>query len=240
MACPPCNLGVHGFCYDPNYDEDGCCCGGKPDDDGTVGIFQRALRFKPGENMRDVKSTGRHRAAVKIPREYITPGGPQQLICQWAGLLNAGGGIYPIVGCEGKPATDRHHGPNKSTLANDDDKDTYGYNLHAICSFCHNRWHVENDPTYIEPRPDHGVEWLPDPSFGDVKLHDGVTRASARMIELHNKWWAMPLETRKLLGGRFERSQHSEPPRELSGPENGSSAGENRIPRQGDRKQDSG
>lgn len=91
--------------------------------------------IKPNELVRDVKSTGRKRAAVHFP---INRGDP----CEWQGLKNCGGGLNPIVGCiDGKQA-DRHHGPDKDTLEN-----RVG-NVHRICKKCHNRWHALNDPTY--------------------------------------------------------------------------------------------
>jgi len=39
-------------------------------------------------------------------------------VCEWAWLLQAGGGVVPIMGCPGRPASDRHHGPDKNTLNN--------------------------------------------------------------------------------------------------------------------------
>lgn len=167
-----------------------------------------ALRRKPGETMRDVLSTGRHRAAIKIPGELIKPG-DQQIRCQWEGLRYAGGGIYPIVGCAGNPATDRHHGPDKSVLNNDDNFSTIGHNLHAICSWCHNRWHTLNDPTYDEPRPEGGVSWLP---TGKWIPHDPDTKAESAEINQYNAWWQLPVASRQLVNGgifKYERPKQS-------------------------------
>ena len=61
---------------------------------------------KDKSSIKDLQSTGRKRAAELWP---ITDG----MACEWKGLLNAGGGIEPIIGCIGNPATDRHHGPDK-------------------------------------------------------------------------------------------------------------------------------
>lgn len=104
-----------------------------------------AVRGRPpidnGAEMKDPISTGRKRAAIAAP---ITVG----MICEWAYLKEAGGGVEPITGCTGYPATDRHHGPNKATLDNttkESPDDSGKWNLHRICSMCHNRWHSAND-----------------------------------------------------------------------------------------------
>jgi hypothetical protein len=98
--------------------------------------------------LRDPISAGRKRAAVMYA---ISPG----QVCEWAWSKNCGGGVEPIVGCTGRPASNIHHGPDKSTLNNERD------NISVICTFCHNRWHVLNDKYYIEPRPADNSEWLP-------------------------------------------------------------------------------
>ena len=98
----------------------------------------------------DPISSGRKRAAEAAP---ITVG----LVCEWAYLKHAGGGPVPIQGCLGNPATDRHHGPDKSTLNNE-----VGVNLHRICAYCHNRWHAANDEAYGSERPADNSEWLPE------------------------------------------------------------------------------
>lgn len=112
---------------------------------------------KLGEEMLDPVSTGRKRAAQAAPIEV-------GMVCEWKRLTEAGGGPVPIKGCPGNPATDRHHGPDKSVLNNE-----LGVNLHRICSTCHNRFHSANDKYYKEPRPESGGEWLPDPLlYGDL------------------------------------------------------------------------
>jgi hypothetical protein len=98
--------------------------------------------------LRDPVSAGRKRAAVM----YAIKAGQ---VCEWAWSKNCGGGIEPIVGCTGRPASNIHHGPDKSTLNNVPD------NISVICTFCHNRWHVANDKYYNEPRPPENNEWLP-------------------------------------------------------------------------------
>ncbi len=112
-----------------------------------------------GEDMADPESTGRKRAKAAIPAEQLSG-----MICEWALLKQAGGGVNPIRGCHGNKATDRHHGPDKNTLNNERQ-----VNLHGICSFCHNEWNAKNDSTYAGVRPKDDTPWLP---VGDYKLHD--------------------------------------------------------------------
>lgn len=114
---------------------------------------------KSGAEFTDAESTGRKRAAEELPTEILTT-----MICEWALLKEAGGGVNPIKGCHGNPATDRHHGPNKNTLYNE-----RRVNLHAICSFCHNLWHARNDSTYEGERPKDDTPWYPAEEF---KEHD--------------------------------------------------------------------
>lgn len=109
--------------------------------------------------MADPESTGRKRAAKAIPDEQLSG-----MICEWALLKEAGGGQFPIRGCHGNKATDRHHGPDKNTLNNE-----RRINLHAICSFCHNEWHAKNDSTYEGVRPKDDTPWVP---VGEYKLHN--------------------------------------------------------------------
>ncbi len=126
----------------------------------------------------DPISTGRKMAAEKAP---INVG----MICEWAGLAKAGGGVVPIVGCVGRPASDRHHGPDKNTMNN-----VVGVNLHRICDHCHNTWHAKNDPAY-GPRPTHTQPFIPEGVKGiDWFEHDAVTRATPEQI--------MEAETKRL------------------------------------------
>lgn len=133
---------------------------------------------KAGEDMNNVEAAGRKRSIAVKP---IKPG----MICEWAYLKEAGGGIAPIVGCPGNPAANVHHGPDKSVLNNDGET-----NLSRVCVHCHNRWHVANDKFYSEPRPEHGATWLPDMVLsGDREFHelnfDGpkMTKVQALMHE---------------------------------------------------------
>src|SRR4030095_9820924 len=99
---------------------------------------------------KDPVSTGRKRAAVMYP---LSPG----QVCDWAWREICGGGIEPITGGTGRPATHIHHGPDKSTLNNDRSS-----NISLICEFCHNRWHAANDKYYLTARPVDNSTWLPD------------------------------------------------------------------------------
>lgn len=125
-----------------------------------------------GEDMSDVLSTGRKRAKAAAP---ISTG----MVCEWARLEKAGGGVEPIVGCPNNPAADVHHGPDKSVLNNE-----VGINLHRICKHCHHRWHAANDKYYDEPRPENGETWVPNLEWSP---HDPsgkrMTMAAALMFE---------------------------------------------------------
>jgi len=116
----------------------------------------------------DPLSSGRKKAARVAP---IKAGD----VCEWAWLQNAGGGVVPIIGCPGRPASDRHHGPDKNTLNNE-----LIINLHRVCDWCHNQWHAKNDPHY-GPRPTNedgsfnaSVPFTPEGAFAP---HDPITRA---------------------------------------------------------------
>jgi hypothetical protein len=114
---------------------------------------------------KDPISTGRKRAAAMYP---IAAG----QVCEWANLKAAGGGVVPITGCVGRPASDRHHGPDKNTMNNAPG------NLHRICDHCHNTWHAVNDPHYGD-RPDHTLPFIPKGTKGvDWFDHDAQTKAT--------------------------------------------------------------
>lgn len=125
-------------------------------------------------------STGRKRAKDMYP----TPIGH---VCEWAGLAAAGGGVEPIVGCLGSPATDLHHGPDKNTLNNarvSDGTSDWEQNVHLICSRCHNAWHGANNK-YYEPRnkqeriDKQATPWVPTQEY---KQHDGETKADRETL----------------------------------------------------------
>jgi hypothetical protein len=185
--CLGCRGGFHNECelaWDDNFTEI-CCCGGdvKFDANGNVKVVGNDQSetgnkevdngyiedgYESSKSLADYKdplSTGRKRAAEMYP---ITAG----MVCEWAGLAKAGGGIHPIVGCIGRPASDRHHGPDKNTMNN------APTNLHRICDHCHNTWHALNDPAYGE-RPDHTQPFIPQGELGkDWWLHDKESKAS--------------------------------------------------------------
>ena len=159
--CLPCVAEFHEECS--QLKDNQCCCkvSGPSQLDN-----KRGGPTKDDVEVTDPGSTGRKRAAVAYP---ITEG----MICEWANLNFAGGGYYPIIGCPGNVATNRHHGPDKNTLNNDEG------NVHRICAFCHNRWHARNDSLYAEFS---GSEhW---------KLHDSDTKATAEQIVESEVYWA--------------------------------------------------
>jgi hypothetical protein len=135
---------------------------------GIPGVIGRPP--KDNSDLVDPESAGRKRAAELLPKDLM-----KIMICEWAFLKEAGGGIHPIKGCPGNPATDRHHGPDKNTLHNQ--RGPEEFNLHAICAFCHNRWHAANDPTYVGERPKDDTAWIP---VGEYKLHDPMGERMSR------------------------------------------------------------
>jgi hypothetical protein len=89
--------------------------------------------------LKDPLSTGRKEAERKYPLY-------RERECEWANLLQAGGGEHPIKGCGidipvGNQQA-RHHGPDKNTMNNEKG------NVHRICHRCHNKWHAANDEDY--------------------------------------------------------------------------------------------
>lgn len=120
-------------------DDGKCCCIDEvieEDDDNDREQFGNWRRGRRDATLRDQQSTGRKRAAQLFPLN-------REGKCEWAGLKNAGGGRYPIVGCRAGLQQARHHGPDKNTLNNDEG------NVHRICHTCHNRWHARNDNDYV-------------------------------------------------------------------------------------------
>lgn len=162
-----------------------CCCGGnivftptgEVKEAGVVSLSDSASSTDTGYiedgyggakdigSYKDPISTGRKRAAEMYPIET-------GMVCEWANLKFAGGGVVPIVGCIGRAATDRHHGPDKNTMNNAPG------NVHRICSFCHNTWHGVNDPHY-GPRPDQTLPFVPE---GPYEAHDAVTKATTQEL----------------------------------------------------------
>lgn len=184
--CVPCSLGYHNECLRPIYSADidslFCCCSvedkTRPSnrekqhtdrDDLIPGTRGRSL--KEQSSVRDPQSTGRKRAALDYP---LVEG----MICEWAQLKFAGGGLHPIIGCPGNPGRNdqknRHHGPDKNTLNN-----SVG-NVHRICPFCHNRWHAANDTMDYNSRKSETFD--NGPSNPQWKDHDPTTRATLEEI----------------------------------------------------------
>jgi hypothetical protein len=190
--CFGCRAGFHNECEHVWLEviEQECCCGGevKFDMAGNVLTQEDTADITTGidngyiddgyqgtkslSEYSDPVSTGRKRAKEMYP---IHAG----MVCEWAGLKLAGGGVIPIVGCVGRPASDRHHGPDKNTMNNAPG------NLHRICDHCHNTWHALNDPHYGE-RPEHTKPFLP--LTGECAKHDSVTKATTiEIIEAESK-----------------------------------------------------
>lgn len=190
--CHSCRAGFHAECEKAWLEDIDCCCGGEvrfdtagnvktdetPDETTTDSKeinsgYIDTDAYQGTKSLSDVSdplSTGRKRAAQVAP---IGAG----MVCEWAGLARAGGGVHPIVGCIGRPASDRHHGPDKNTMNN-----AVGTNLHRICDHCHNTWHALNDPEYGE-RPEHTKPFIPAGDIGeDWFLHDPDTKATQEQI----------------------------------------------------------
>lgn len=184
MKCPACQLGLSpAECFKPGGE---LCKDESPvvvatpaqvvEVDESRTDKKRKRKHKLDTEVRDAKSTGRKRAAQLVPLKD-EEGNP--VVCSWAGLKFAGGGEYPIVGCiiPGRPATNRHHGPDKDTL-----KNFPGTNLHAICTYCHNRWHALNDPGYVEYISRVG-------GLDKIRPHDSETRATVEeMVQNEQRW----------------------------------------------------
>lgn len=203
-VCVTCRQGFHDECDNfwvqlavsrDSFDWVSCCCGGDFDTYKHLRAEQNAPSFtangndvlvnepsayfdgfngvKNPEDYADPMSAGRKQAARLAPI-------PAGMVCEWAWLAEAGGGVVPIIGCPGRPASDRHHGPDKNTFHNN-----VGVNLHRICDWCHNQWHAKNDPHY-GPRPktadgkvDASVPFVPE---GSCKAHDPISRASDKDV----------------------------------------------------------
>lgn len=164
MACIDCGAGFHFACK-----ENPCCCSNAPapvaeEINGEDNGLQREelVTYKRDSALKDQQSTGRKRAARLYPLDREAP-------CEWQGLLFAGGGQYPIVGCPAGLQQARHHGPDKNTLNNEEG------NVHRICHRCHNRWHTKNDP---------GYEW-----GNPGKPHDAITKASVAELLDSEVYW---------------------------------------------------
>lgn len=214
--CPACGAGLFEECSNPKVlmlSTDGTedspvfewiiPCAWEFMDAGTKSVTEKRPIGRPlldPDKITDVLSTGRKRAAAIMP--FL-----QGQVCGWAGLKHAGGGVVPIVGCQGNEIADvktteearlrgadevghRHHGPDKNVLNN-----TPGVNLHGVCTPCHTRWHALNDPHYdADGRPDQAdMPFLPvEPYY----LHDAQTVFTDEDYELVEQWWDLPVKER--------------------------------------------
>lgn len=183
IICIYCNSDIHFLCVQPSETLD-CCCVENPDafvapDDAIDYALSEHKKlgapFKAPEDMKNILATGRKRSIEAKP---IYEGD----ICEWSELLKAGGGRYPIIGCERVLATDVHHGPDKSVLNNDLS------NLHKLCKRCHNRWHSLNDPEFdpVE-RPGLGATWV----IPNALPHDPDTKATEEDRISNDLWWSI-------------------------------------------------
>lgn len=193
-ACWSCVTGLHEECFDMTELEEGykCCCTNAPKQDEETRSVGRPISSP--EDITDVLSAGRKRAAMLYP---IYEG----MTCEWAGLKNAGGGVEPIIGCAGNKLSpkkggdgdlvqgDVHHGPDKNTLENSPG------NAHRICAFCHHRWHAANDkyygkrPTREDGKIDGTKPFLPLDEY-ELLQHDPDTRATDEEIKENEIYWS--------------------------------------------------
>lgn len=193
-ACWSCAVSLHEECFDMTELEEGykCCCTNAPKQDEETRSVGRPISSP--EDITDVLSAGRKRAAMLYP---IYEG----MTCEWAGLKNAGGGVEPIIGCAGNKLSpkkggdgdlvqgDVHHGPDKNTLENSPG------NAHRICAFCHHRWHAANDkyygkrPTREDGKIDGTKPFLPLDEY-ELLQHDPDTRATDEEIKENEIYWS--------------------------------------------------
>lgn len=174
-VCVNCLAGYPWECLRPNKDGHATCVLFVSPISAAVTASnkERGGQKKSKEKVTDLESTGRKRAAELYPIEEGLP-------CEWRYLKYAGGGPIPIVGCKDGLASNRHHGPDKNTLANQ-----MG-NVHRICATCHNRYHAANDAYYDSKRPSGGTAWLP---VGTLIPHDTQERATELDIIQNEIFW---------------------------------------------------
>lgn len=209
-TCWACIVSLHEECFEVKPVEDAedwlwftCCCKERGQE-AVAWVDDPRTGVAPPEDVTDVLSTGRKRAAMVA---VIYPG----QVCEWAWLRSAGGGVGGgIIGCTGNRIADvkkntdvpanadmrgeRHHGPDKNVLNN-----SVGVNLHRICAECHKRWHAVMDRYYEGERPSTEESWLPVAPTGSgmsMKAHDPKTRATAEELEFSEAWWSLRAEKR--------------------------------------------
>src|SRR5687767_4378746 len=99
-----------GLCWEcTNLSNGACCCNGPSasiaeeieDAEEETRDSRRPTTYKREGTLKDQQSTGRKRAARLYP---LNP----DASCEWRGLKNAGGGQFPIVGCNSGVQQARH------------------------------------------------------------------------------------------------------------------------------------
>jgi hypothetical protein len=173
VACPECAVGYHWECF-----QQPCCCG-NPVTEVIQGSKERGGQIKDPDEIGDIESTGRKRAAQLYPFY-------EGMKCEWRELYWAGGGVVPIIGCREGLAEARHHGPDKNTINNSP------VNVHRICHDCHNRWHALNDSFYTNVRPGTNVAYVPTVDF---KQHDSATKATEVEVVFSELWFKTKTKT---------------------------------------------
>ena len=168
MACIYCARHLHEEC-----DSDPCCCITDEEEatEEEVSLVTSnplknatVVRGRPEltpEEMQDPHSTGRKRAAKLYPLD-------EKASCEWSMKKNCGGGEHPIVGCINGLQVNRHHGPDKFVLNNNEG------NVHRICAECHNRWHYLNDGGYND--------------YTKLKLHSPVAASLKDVMDNETDW----------------------------------------------------
>lgn len=193
--CGPCSVGLYEECENPQPGIEGFVipCGSLEMSESPKAKEERELRILEPDELTDDTSAGRKRAAMVAP---ILTG----MVCEWAGLKFAGGGPFPILGCQNNTIAQVksneqaqavgadevghiHHGPDKAVINN-----TAGVNLHRICTRCHNRWHALNDEHY-GTRPHVSQPFTPVVPFYD---HDSMTPYTSEELAIVEAWWATP------------------------------------------------
>lgn len=186
MSCPECAVGYHWECSTSP-----CCC--KNEVAAAIEGKERGGQLKDPDSITDKESTGRKRAAQLYPIF-------DNMACEWRNLYLAGGGPFPIVGCDKGIAKHVHHGPDKNTINNTPT------NVHRVCPDCHNRWHALNDSSYPSPRPPTNVQYLP---VVESSQHDPNTKASEVEVVLSGIWFTTKAKTEPYatLRARFDQER---------------------------------
>lgn len=214
MQCPACRAERHEECYseegfNDNIAEGDICCCDSLRDESIFSPVPSPNKYANGKSpfkddddaSGDRVSRGRKRAANLYP---ISEG----MECEWSGLARAGGGVIPIIGCQGNILTASkvhepgsnvypghiHHGPDKDTINNGPD------NISRVCSTCHNRWHALNNPYYAKERPEVG-EYVPLTEYYPL---DKNTKATEQQFQWNELYWKMPAKQKETIPYRTD------------------------------------